>query len=37
MGLFMCFGRLIGAATELEGARPGARERVEGQMEKQTV
>lgn len=30
----MCFGRLIGAVTGLE-ARPGTREWVEGQMDKQ--
>lgn len=35
-GLFMCFGRLIGAATGLEVARRGAHEWVEGQMDKQT-
>lgn len=32
----MCFGRLIGAGTGLEVVRPGAREWVEGQMDKQT-
>lgn len=32
----MCFGRLIGAETGLEVVRPGARESVEGQMDKQT-
>lgn len=32
----MCFGRLIGAAMGLEAARRGAREWVEGQMDRQT-
>ena len=30
----MCFGRLIGAVTGLEVARGGAREWVEGQMDR---
>lgn len=32
----MCFGRLIGAATGLEVAWGGAREWVEGEMDKKT-